>query len=340
MVEMSTVEILITLSIPEEHLERLQAVSPRVKLHVIPSRDPEGIPRELLSEIEILYTTDVFPDPVDVPNLRWIQLHFAGVDHVVDRALFREEIDITTLSGVAASGVAEYALMGILSLGRRVPQMVADKGKKRWPENRFNLYQPLSLRGSTVGIVGYGSIGREVARLCRAHGATVLAAKHNLKQLEDQDYVLEGLGDPHADFPERIYPYQAVGSMSSLCDFLVICVPLTPESRGIIDEKVFSKMKEGACLIDVSRGGVVDHGALIEALQSGRLAGAALDVYPLEPLPERSPLWEMQNVILSPHIAGASGRYFSQAMDLFAENLKRYLADKPLLNRYDPARGY
>ncbi len=340
MVKMSTIEILITLSIPEEYLERLQAVSPRVKLHTIPTHDPQDIPQELLAEIEILYTTDVFPDPADVPNLRWIQLHFAGVDHVVDRALFREEIDITTLSGVAASGVAEYALMGILALGRRVPRMMADMKQKRWPENRFKLYQPLALRGSTVGIVGYGSIGREVARLCRAHGATVLAAKHNLKQLDDKDYILEGLGDPHADIPERIYPFQAVGSMASLCDFLVINVPLTPESRGLINDKVFSKMKTGAYLVDVSRGGVVDHGALIEALQSGRLAGAALDVYPLEPLPERSPLWEMQNVILSPHIAGASANYYSQAMDLFAENLKRYLAKKPLLNRYDPARGY
>jgi phosphoglycerate dehydrogenase-like enzyme len=103
---------------------------------------------------------------------------------------------------------------------------------------------------------------------------------------------------------------------------------------------VFKNMKPGAFLIDVSRGGVVDHGGLIEALVEKRLAGAALDVYPVEPLPENSPLWEMPNVILSPHIAGASGEYLERAVDLFRENLRRYLAGQPLLNRYDRQRGY
>jgi phosphoglycerate dehydrogenase-like enzyme len=138
----------------------------------------------------------------------------------------------------------------------------------------------------------------------------------------------------------RIYPPEAVASMSGLCDFLVVTVPLTPETRGMIGAKVFKELKEGAFVIDISRGGVVDHGAMIEALQSARLAGAALDVYPVEPLPDSSPLWEMPNVILSPHVAGASPRYYEKAADMFATNLRRYLADQPLLNLYDPDRGY
>ena len=218
--------------------------------------------------------------------------------------------------------------------------MMRDKAEKRWAEDRFVRYSPVELRGSTVGIVGYGSIGREIARLCRAFGASVLATKRDLKQLEDGDFSLEGLGDREAELAERLYPPQALGSMAAECDFLVITVPLTPSSRGMVNETVLSKMKPTAFLIDISRGEVVDHAALIEALQGESLAGAALDVYPVEPLPEVSPLWEAPNVILSPHVAGASSHYLGRAADLFTENLRRYVVGEPLLNRFDPKRGY
>lgn len=128
--------------------------------------------------------------------------------------------------------------------------------------------------------------------------------------------------------------------MVELCDFVVVTVPLTPETRGTISEEVIRGMKPTAYLVDISRGGVVDHGALIEALNAERIAGAVLDVYPVEPLPEGSPLWEMKNVILSPHVAGASEKYLERATELFAENLARYLAEKPLLNQFDTERGY
>jgi phosphoglycerate dehydrogenase-like enzyme len=131
-----------------------------------------------------------------------------------------------------------------------------------------------------------------------------------------------------------------LASMASLCDFLVVTVPLTSETRGMISKKVFEKMKPRSCLIDLSSGGVVDHGALVEALEAKHLAGAALDVYPVEPLPAGSPLWEMSNVILSPHVAYFSPRYYEMAMDLFVENMRRYLSGQPLLNLYRPERGY
>ncbi|MFQ5923274.1 MAG: D-2-hydroxyacid dehydrogenase, partial [Anaerolineales bacterium] len=195
-------------------------------------------------------------------------------------------------------------------------------------------------RGSTVGLVGYGNIGREIARLCQGFGAQVLATKRDLKVLDMGGHVLEGLGDAQAEIPERLYPPQALPSMASECDFLILTVPLTPETRGMVNAKVFQSMKSTAYLIDVSRGGVVDQGALVEALKEGEIAGAALDVYPVEPLPESSPLWELPNVILSPHVAGTSGQYLARAADLFAENLRRYVANEPLINRYDPRLGY
>jgi phosphoglycerate dehydrogenase-like enzyme len=337
---MSEVLVLITLSFPEPLVERLRAISPRLQVRVHPARNGQDLPEDLLQDVEVLYTHHALPEPASVPNLRWVQFHFAGVDAIVDHPLLHTDILVTTLSGASAPQLAEYALMGMLALGRRVPRMVADKAAKKWADDRFERFRPLELRGATVGIVGYGSVGREVARLCRAFGATVLATKRDLRSLGDQGYQLKELGDPNADLVVRLYPPQAVASMASLCDFLVIAAPLTPETRGMIDRQVFAALRPTAFLVDLSRGGLVDHAALVEALAEKRLAGAVLDVYPVEPLPQSSPLWEMPNVLLSPHIAGASGDYFERATELFAENLRRYLSDQPLLNLYDPQRGY
>jgi phosphoglycerate dehydrogenase-like enzyme len=321
MMTMADIPVMITVPFPDEFLERLQVLSPRLK-------------------IEVLYTSRALPDLEDVPNLKWVQIHFAGVDHVTDHPIMRSDIKVTTLSGVHAPGMAEFALMAMLGLGRHIPALMEDKFAKRWADNRFERYQPRELRGSTVGIVGYGSVGREIARVCTIFGAEVLATKKDLKHLDDSGFQLGEVGDPQAELARRIYPPEALGSMASLCDFLVITLPLTAQTRGVVDEKIFSVMKPTSYLIDLSRGGVVDHGSLLDALREDRLAGAALDVYPVEPLPESSPLWEMPNVILSPHIAGSSSRYLEFAVDLFAENMKRYLADQPLLNLYDADRGY
>ncbi len=340
MATMHEVHVLITVTFPEPLLERLQAVSPQLTLHQHPSRRPQDLPADLLPEIEVLYTLRALPDPEQVPNLRWVQFHFAGIDHVIDHPLVSSGVQVTTLSGAAVPQMAEFAMMAMLALGHRLPRMWEDRNAKRWAEDRFQRFSPLELRGATVGVVGYGSIGREVARLCQTFGAEVLATKRDLKHLEDTGYIPEGLGDPRAEIPRRLYPPQALRSMVSLCDFVVVTVPLTAETRGMVDAQVLAAMKPTAFLVDISRGGVVDHGALLEALQEERIAGAALDVYPVEPLPESSPLWEMPNVILSPHVAGASPHYMERAADLFAANLRRYISGQPLLNHFDPKRGY
>jgi phosphoglycerate dehydrogenase-like enzyme len=340
MTNMSEINVLITQPFPDSLIERLAAVSPQFKIHLHHAQSAEELPEELLPEVEILYTLSALPEPEVVPKLRWVQLHLTSVDHVAEQDLIHTEVMVTTLSGASASQVAEFALMCILALSRRLPTMIDDVADVRWMRERFKRYRSVELRGSTLGIVGYGSIGREIARLGRAFGANVLATKRDLKNLKDDGYALEGLGDPQAELPDRLYPPQAVGSMISECDFVVVTVPLTPETRGLIDAQVFEGMKPTAYLVDVSRGGVVDHGALVEALNEKRLAGVALDVYPVEPLPESSPLWDMPNVILSPHVAGASDQYNERAVELFIENLHRYRAGRPLLNLYDPERKY
>lgn len=341
MSEEKPVQILFTVSYPTDLLKRIRELSPDIKLHSHPTRNADELPEDLLHRIEVLYTISTLPDPDLVPNLRWVQSHYAGIDHIADHPLVRSpEVVVTTMSGASAPQMAEFALMGMLALGHRLPQIMRSTPEARWDEARYTRFEPVEVRGSTVGIIGYGSIGREIARQCHALGAEVLAIKHDLKELVDQGYMLEGLGDPQADIPKRIYPPEAVKSMVSLCDFVVVTVPLTSETTGMIDESVFKAMKSRAMLIDISRGSVVNHGALIEALNSGHLAGAALDVYPIEPLPESSPLWELDNVILSPHLAGASPHYMSRAVDLFAANLQRYLSDETLLNVYTPEEEY
>lgn len=340
MVGMADIPVLLTVSFPDEYIERLQSLSTRLKINMVVPPRGEEIPPEHFREVEILYSARNLPDPEDAPNLKWVQAHFAGADHFADHPLLRSGVKLTTLSGVHPPGMAEYAVMAMLALSRHIPALMEDKAKKRWAEDRFSRYQPMELRGSTVGIIGYGSVGREIARVCATFGAEVLASKKNLKQLEDVGFQLNEIGDPKAEIVRRIYPPEALGSMASLCDYLVVTLPLTPQTRGIVGEKVFAAIKPTAYLIDLSRGGIVDHGSLVDALRENRLAGAALDVFPVEPLPESSPLWEMPNLLLSPHISGSSPHYLERAVELFSENMKRYLADEPLLNLFDPERGY
>lgn len=335
------VQVLVTVPFPESLIERLRSVSPRLQVRAIPSRSADELPPDALQSAEVLYTAQMLPDPEQVPELRWIQFHFAGIDHVTDHPLINNpEVVVTTLSGASATQMAEFAMMGILALGRRTLRMVADQRERTWSEKRFDRFLPTLARGSTIGIVGYGSIGRQVARLGSALGARILATKRDMMSVADAEYRQEGVGDPEGDLADRLYPPEATASMLAECDFVVITVPLTPKTRGMIDAKVFKRMKNTAGLVDISRGGVVDHAALVEALNEGQIAGAVLDVFPVEPLPESSPLWSMPNVLVSPHVAGASPDYYAQAIELFSENLRRYLAEQPLLNVYQAERGY
>jgi phosphoglycerate dehydrogenase-like enzyme len=236
--------------------------------------------------------------------------------------------------------MGEHTLMMLLALGHQMPELRSLQSQAEWPADRWERFGPAELRDSTVGIVGYGSVGRQVARLLQSFGATVLATKRDVKQPEDQGYSPEGIGDPKSEFVRRLYPPEALRSMLKECDFVVITAPLTEENRGLIGADELSAIRPEAFLIDVSRGGIVDHEALIDFLQRDKLAGAALDVYPEEPLSAESPLWTMENVILSPHIAGMSGEYDQRAVELFSENLIRYLDEQPLYNVYDPQKGY
>jgi phosphoglycerate dehydrogenase-like enzyme len=334
------VHVLVTEPFERDLIRKLEEISERLAVHVHPAKKAEEIPAALLAQVEVLYTARALPEPSTAPHLKWVQLHLAGIDRVAGHPLLQSGVVVATLSGAAAPQVAEYVLMMMLALGHRLPQLAENQTRKEWPRDRWERFSPIELRGATVGLLGYGSIGREVARLCQTLGAKVLATKRDAMNPADDGYMPEALGDPAGEWPSRIYPPQAAARMLSECDFLVVCVPLTEETRGWVNGGLLQACKRGAFLIDVSRGGVVVGEAVVEALREGRLQGAALDVFANEPLDAESPLWNAPNVVLTPHIAGDSQEYFVRAMDLFAENMQRYLAGQPLLNRVETRRGY
>ena len=335
------IEVLITIPFNEAQIESLRSISPRLIITVLPARKPEDIPLEIWGKVEVLYTDRVLPPPPQVPNLNWIQFHTAGIDFAVDSPLLKMPgIVATTLSGAAAVQVAEYAVMMMLALGHRLLDLLANQSRTEWPRERWERFLPLELSGSTVGLVGYGSVGRQIARVLEPFKVTILATKRDVMHPQDIDYIQDGLGDPHGDYFHRLYPIQALGSMLKECDFIVDSLPLTPATRNIISREIISMLKPTAFLIDLGRGGIVDQDALISALVDHRLAGAALDVFPEEPLPPGSPLWRMPNVMITPHLSGISPYYDDRAVALFGENLNRYLVGLPLYNRFDAQRGY
>jgi phosphoglycerate dehydrogenase-like enzyme len=336
-----TLEILITLPIPEEILAPLREISSRLNITVQAARRPEDVPAEVWSRVEVLYTDRVLPAPELVPNLRWLQFHSAGIDFALESPLLKKPgLMVTTLSGAAAPQAAEYTLGLLLALSHHVPAVVGLQARAEWPRERWERLTPRELRGATLGIVGYGSIGREVARLVRPLEMEVLAAKYDAMHPDDFGYFAEGIGDPRGDLFTRLYPFQALRSMIKSCDFVVVATPLTPDTRNLIGAPELAAMKPTAYLVVVGRGGVVDETALLEALQEKRLAGAALDVFQEEPLSPTSPLWRQPNLLISPHLSGLSTHYDERAVTLFGENLKRYLGGAALFNRYNPERGY
>lgn len=334
-------QILSTVQFTQPQLDELARLAPELKVVSHPLAQGQQVPDDLWAKVEVLYTFRALPAPEQAPGLRWIQFHLAGIEEHLEHPILRQvKVQATTLSGANAPQVAEHALALMLALGHHVPEMVADQSRSQWATQRSSRYIPKELINSTVGIIGYGSVGQRIARMLQSFGVTILASKRDLLKTESADYQVDGQGDPEAALPRRLYPGKAVRSLLKECDYVVVTVPLTAETRGMLGAQQLAAMKPGAILVDVSRGGVVDQEALIAALEKGQLAAAGLDVFTEEPLPADSPLWGMPNVLISPHVAGLSPRYIERAFTLFKENLRRYIAGEELLNKIDLERGY
>lgn len=335
------IEVLITVDFSIDQIAQIEKASPRLHINQIVTQNLADIPDDLWGKIKILYTTNILPTIEQTPNLRWIQFHWAGVDGVLDAPILKNpRLISTTLSGASASQTAEYVVMMLLSMGHRLLEAIALQNRAEWPADRWERFHPVELRNSVVGIVGYGSIGRQIAHLLHPFGVTILAAKNDAMHTEDLGYIFEDMGDANADLPIRIYPGKALRAMLKECDFIVVCTPKTPETINLIGEKEFAVCKPTAFLVDISRGKIVDHIALMAALREHKLAGAALDVFPEEPLASDSPLWKIPNIFITPHIAGNTRNYNERALPVFLINLERYLTGDPLLNAINLSKGY
>ena len=340
---MAQITVLSLVSFTEDQLDKLRAVSPRLEVQQWTDALFDELPEELRQRVEILYgSSEAIQETQCFANLKWIQAHSAGVDYLLDKPIWQSKVIITSLSGIHPVPIAEHALAMILAFRWNLRLMQHLQARVEWPQDRWQLFARPELRGSTLGIVGYGAIGRELARQAQALGMRVLATSRSGQRRPHQGYSEPGLGDPEAIIPAEIYPTPALLDMLPQCDYVVTLMPLTPATRHLFGVEAFAHMKQTAFFFNLGRGAVVDETALIDALRRGQIAGAGLDVFETEPLPPESPLWQMdaRRVIISPHVAGFSLKYDERASDLFAENLRRYLAGEPLLNLVERERGY
>ena len=248
----------------------------------------------------------------------WIANGGAGTDHFGhwDTARFT----VTNAAGVAADMMAEYVIGGFLHFTLDVPGFQADKAARYWGAR---LVRPL--RGKTLLIIGLGHTGQAVAARAKAFGMTVVGTRARPAPMDNVD---------------QVEAASALPSLLPKADFICVCTPLTPATKGLLGEAEFEAMKPGVFLVDVSRGSVIDQMALLSALRVGKVAGAALDVFETEPLPTDSPLWEVENLIISPHCSSVFSGWEEASFDLFLDNLDRWLLGQPLVNIVDPDRGY
>lgn len=294
----------------------------------MPQRTPEQEQewQGLLASAHILFDFD-FSHREDLPdlapNLRWIQGTSAGIGQYVKRNGYLDRTDwiFTTASGVHARPLAEFALMVMLMFAKDYGYLQRSKETQTWMR-----YCGIELAEKTLGIVGLGKIGRETARLAKAFDMRVIGTRR----------------DPTATIAhvDQLYANDHLLDMLSQTDFLVLSCPHTPETEKMIGARELAALPDGAILINIARGAVVDQPALIEALERGHLGGAALDVTDPEPLPPGNPLWTMPNVIISPHSASTAVSENGKIVRIFIENLKRYLKGDPLINQFDPIKLY
>jgi len=321
-------------------IDQVRAVAPHLNVTVTNAKSLDEL-GSALAESEVMLTSLGMPSASQAPRMRWVQAFSAGVDSWLRKPdALRPDVALTTASGVHAPVMAEYSLSMMLAWAHEMPLLAAHQAQHQWASHLSPAIVPAELRGATVGILGYGSIGRETARLAHAFGMRVLACKRNPHQRSDTGWTIPDTGDPEGTLPAHYYPIEQLHTMLAECDYVVLTLALTPATRHIIDSAALHSLKPGAVLVNVARGGLVDEPALIETLRSGLVRAASLDVFEQEPLPSDSPLWDMPNVLITPHIAGNHPAHDQRLISLFTDNLRRYLAGQPLLNQVDPAAGY
>ena len=329
-------------SIPEEEVARLHLDFP--DLEITRANSGEEL-EQAIPDAEILFSWAPGERALArAERLRWLHAPAAGVGSFITPSVVRRGLVLTNSRGVHAVPIAEHTLGMLVALARQFRTAIADQittglVRERW---WVGSGRPRELHGLTLGLFGYGAIGREIARRALAFGMRVIAVRRHPETPPAWDPdLLVALGLP-AEEPrlERVLGPRDLSRMLSEADAVVVAAALTPETEGVFDAAAFRSMKRGAWFVNVARGKIVRERDLIEALRDGRVGAAALDVFETEPLPRESELYNLERVILTPHVSGNSTGFWPRAMALFRENLARDGAGRPLLNRVDLARGY
>ena len=288
--------------------------------------------RRALPGADVLCT---FRPPDDIvalaPRLRWLQYPGAGVDNLIREGVLHggQPFVVTTVSSANAQAIAEYIFGAMLIFARKWDEMLRLQTRKEWAQGRvWGALRGFELQGRSLGIVGLGAIGRRAAQIARGFRMRVLGMRRTAQ---------EEWSDPDCD---TLYRPDQLTDLLGESDVVVLSVPLTRETTGMIGERELRAMRTNALLINVARGEVIQEASLIRALRERWIAGAALDVTEEEPLARTSPLWDLPGVLVTPHMSGLTTGYATRVAQLFAENLRRFARQEPLLNQVDYTRGY
>jgi len=319
----STLTVLLNVEVPSSVLTRARDISSRIS--IVTAQELRARPA-WLNEADVLFTQRMDPEQLAAaPRLKWVQTFGAGVDWLLTPNLHRrEDLLVTNTRGIHAQPIAEHVLGLVLMFARQLHRAVRQQSARRWHSEALQVGLS-SLSGATLGIVGLGAIGRRVATVAGAFGMRVTALKRTPASAPGVERVFG---------PGQLLPFLKEA------EYVVNTLPLTPQTDGYFGAAEFAAMRSDAVFINVGRGRTVQTDALLQALQTGSIAAAALDVTEPEPLPEAHPLWAMDNVILTPHYAGAHPGYVQRASAIFLENLSRFVAGAELTNLVDKPAGY
>ena len=292
----------------------------------LPEDREARLSEDLVSRVEVaLFSTDVFPDHSrqffsavrKAPALKWLHVFNVGVDHPIYTEMLARGVRLTTSAGSTAEPIAQTAIAALIMLAREWPRWIAGQREHRWDPMRTHEF-PRDLRGQTAVILGLGAIGREIARLAQILGLEVIALRRSPRQPDDP--------------VDAMYKPDRLAEVLPRADWLIVACPLTEETRNLIDASMLARLPPTARLINIGRGEVVDEPALIEALESKRLAGAYLDVFAKEPLPPDSKLWDLPNVLVTPHNSSVATGNDKRVYDIFVGNLARWKRGESLAN--------
>jgi D-2-hydroxyacid dehydrogenase (NADP+) len=329
---MASSALLLLVGVPENYrlggpaFQRLHQAHPRVQVRIV--HDQAEFARQVTQADAVIGSRPYLKLSAEVAKpgarLRWVQTTTAGVDQAVPPGLLAaEHVTITCIKGPPGPLMAEHAVLLMLALSRNLPLYLRNQQRHLW---RREGQDWLPLHGQTIAIVGVGSGGGNLARVCKTgFGMTVMGMTRTPREI------------PHVD---RAFGKSELLRMLPEADFVVLCLPHTAETRHIIDAAALNAMRSTACLINVSRGALVDEEALIAAMRAGTIAGAGLDVTAVDPIPTDSPLWDLPNTIITPHIATESVRMSDAVVDFWCENVRRFAENQPLSGVVDRRAGY